>query len=330
MIRRLVALVSVPIIIFGLLGTWGLINSTNSGRRLALIVNTWNDFPSENTTDVDAMPAQALQAYFALRSIGFSDEDVYLMLYHPNQSLIDVDGDGSNDLEQATIDNDVVDMANLGAALENLASNLTQYDEAIVYVVGHGYNMSESSSAFSFENGDLVTETEFDRWLDLIECKHLTILLDFCYSGDFAGSLKDTGRLIVSAAEDGKESWYYWDWARLLNTTNKAVYGNSGSAFFHPFWKKFGEGTTIEDAYDYGKGECVRWGSIDTRNARAKNVTQIQNPQIYSIYRTDLEKFVFFFPGGSSVYYVALLILSFYELVIIAAAVVTWIQRPRH
>ena len=93
-----------PIIVLTLLIVWSQIDSLVQGRRLALIVNTWNDFPNENATDVDAMPAQALQAYFTLKERGFSEENINLMLCHHNQSFIDVEGDGSNDLEQVVVD----------------------------------------------------------------------------------------------------------------------------------------------------------------------------------------------------------------------------------
>jgi hypothetical protein len=268
------------------------------------------------------MPAQALQAYFALRSRGFSDDEICLMVFHSNQSSIDIDGDGSNDLPNAVIDSDLVSKESLHTAIDGLASNSTQYDEAIIYVIGHGNGAGESS-AFSFESGNLVAASEFSRWLDKIKCKSLVILLDFCYSGDFAKSLEKSGRLIISAAEDSKESWFYWDWAKELNATEIAVFGNSGSAFFHPFWKRYGEGATIDDAFNYGKEKCFRWGFIDTKNVRAKNVTQTQNPQIYVGDRTFLENFVFLFPGGSSAFLIAVFLLSFSETAIIAAAVVS-------
>jgi hypothetical protein len=330
MIKRIVVLILIPIVVFLLLIAWGQINATAPGRRFALIVNTWNDFPNENATDVGAMPAQALQAYFALKNRGFSDEDIYLMLYHPNQSFIDVEGNGLNDLARAHVDDAEVTKENLRIALDALAGNVTQYDEAIVYVVGHGDNMSGSSSAFSFESGDIVTGNEFGTWLNHYKCKQLTILLDFCFSGNFAKPLEDSGRSIVSAAEDDKESWYYWNWGGQLNTTDKAIYGNSGSAFFHPFWKKFSEGATIEEAFNYGREECIRWGDTDNTNPRARNVVQVQNAQIFSINRTVFENFVYFFPGGQPVWWSAVLILSFYETIIISATLATWVQRHRH
>lgn len=313
-------LMILPIIIFTSLGFYGTFLSSRTDARHLLIVNTWNDFPKENATDVDAMPAQALQAYLALKSRGYLEDEICLMLYHSNDEFIDVDGNDSNDLEEALIDveNDAVNKENLEIALEGIGSISEQYDEVVIYVVSHGHKIGENSSTFSFENGDLVVPEEFGKWLSNINCKHMVVLLDFCFSGNFAKSLEKPGRLVICSAENGKESWYYWNWARLLNETDKAIFGDSGSTFFHPFWRRMGEGATLEEAFEYGKEESFRWGYIDNRS---KNTTQIQNPQMYIRERNLLESFVFFYPGGPLGLLIATVVLVLVEVAIITAAV---------
>jgi len=318
-LRKVSILAAIPIIAYVSFGVYGIYLSNTTIRQHFLIVNTWNDFPGENATDVEAMPAQALQAYFVLKSKGCQDNQIDLMLYHCNEDSVDIDGNGTNDLPRASIDaeNDVVNKGNLEAAIKRLGNIAGQYDEVTIYIIAHGQIVGGGSSAFSFENSNLVTSEEFNRWLNGINCKRLMIFLDFCYSGNFAKSLERPGRLIVSASEDVQEAWFYWDWARSLNDTNTAIFGNSGSAFFHPFWKKLDEGESIEQAFEYGKQECYRWGFID---GKSKNVTQAQNPQMYFKEMDPLEKFIFFFPGGPSTWLVATVLLAFIETAIIVAA----------
>jgi len=117
------------------------------------------------------------------------------------------------------------------------------------------------------------------------------ILLDFCYSGNFGSVLNKPSRVIVTSTEDNKISWYYWSWR--LDETDKEIFGSSGSTFFHPFWEKIKEGATLQEAYQYGKEKCLRWSYIDPKS---KNVTQNQDPQMYTQNRTIWEEFVYFYP----------------------------------
>jgi hypothetical protein len=291
-----------------------------SGRQLVVIANTWNDFPKENATDVDAMPAQALQAYLVLKNGGFTDSQIELMLYHPNNTLIDVDGDGTNDLIGAMIDSEnyLVTKETLRASIDELLKEAGKNDEVTIYIVAHG-ELVGGSVGFSFESGYTVTSKEFEGWFTNSTCKRLNIFLDFCYSGNFARSLAKAGRRVIYAAEDSREEWFYWSWRDLLNETDRATFGNSGSAFFHPFWKKFSEGSTVYEALQYGKEQCLRWGSIDSKS---RSMTQVQNPGIYTQERSFWEDFVFHYPGGSGTLVVSTILLAFVETIIITLVLV--------
>jgi hypothetical protein len=306
---------ALPVFLFMSIGICGWIAAQLTRTRYALITNTWNDF--REAEDVDAFPAQALQAYYVLKSMGYQDGRVCLMVYHVNDSSIDGNSDGVNDLHGAVIDfeNDLVSKSNLRHALENLSRQVRQCDEVMIYLVGHGNVTDGGSVALSFENHEFVTQTEFSDWLDSIRCDRMTIFLDFCYSDDFGKSVVAPGRTVVCSSEDKKESWYYWNWG--LNSTEKANFGDSGSAFFHPLWKKMGEGATLQEAFRYAKEQCYRWGLIDPNSA---STTQAQDPQMYVRERGVLDEFVFFYPGGlvgllavAAVALVVELILFFYS-----------------
>ncbi len=123
-----------------------------------------------------------------------------------------------------------------------------------------------------------MNEEEFAEWLNEIQCKKIVVLLDFCNSGNFASSLIGPGRIIVASAADNNDAWYYWESGTILKETSKEIFGNSGSIFFHPFWKKIGEGGTIEEAYEYGKEQMLRWAIIDPEN---RYVVEHQDPQMF-------------------------------------------------
>jgi len=317
--NKVLLILFIPILIVISVGLSGMIlASINTGKRHILILNTWNDFPLENATDVDAMPAQALHAYLVLNDRGYREDEIYLMLYHPNDNLIDVNGDGENDLPKVVIDveNYQVNKENLVAWLEKISNISDRYDEIIIYIVAHGEQTNGNFSAFSFENGGRITSKEFTEYLKPIKYRKMILLLDFCYSGNFGSVLIKPGRVIVASAEDNKISWYYWNWR--LNETDKKIFGSSGSVFFHPFWNKVKEGATIQEAYQYGREKCLRWSNFDPKS---KNIIQNQNPQIYTQERTICEEFVFFYPGGFEIFIFTTIAVILIEIVILFAII---------
>ena len=56
--------------------------------------------PSPSRIDSDGFPASALKVYWTLKNAGYTDDNIFLMLYHTNDSVIDIKaGDGIlNDL----------------------------------------------------------------------------------------------------------------------------------------------------------------------------------------------------------------------------------------
>lgn len=248
--------------------------------RFALIISTSDNFVCANAYGVDSFSAQALQAYWILKDLGYSDDEIVLMLYHVNDDFIDVDGDGHNDLQDAVIDveNEYVTKERLHEEMRNLASIIDPNDELIVYLIDHGEHDNKSSASLLFEVGGSLGEEEFAEWLNEIRCREIVVLLDFCNSGNFASSLIGPGRIIVASAADNNDAEYYWESATILKGTNKEVFGNSGSIFFHPFWKKIGEGGTIKEAYEYGRSQMQRWAIIDPED---RDNIIYQDPQIF-------------------------------------------------
>jgi glycosylphosphatidylinositol transamidase (GPIT) subunit GPI8 len=172
-------------------------------ERHAVICNTGNDFPDYYLEEVDSFPAQSIQAYLALKKLGYQDDQITLMVYHTNDDLVDVDGDGNNDLGKAVIDyeNGAVTKENLRAELMRLASTAGSDSEVVIYIVGHG-GYAEGNVVFAFEDGSRVSYEELIGWLDGLNSNRVVLLFDFCYSGSFLGNkFPFTGTYITSASD---------------------------------------------------------------------------------------------------------------------------------
>jgi hypothetical protein len=278
------------------IGVIGIINF-HSSENYALIMNTWNDFPEDYHYNGDSFPGQALQAYFVLKEKGYNDDKIFLLVYHSGDNFIDFDYDFNNDLNNAVIDvdNEEVNKTRFIHVLDYLSNIITVKDNFLIYLTGHGKYDEKGISSISFENGDLITQVELGSLLDKIMCNKMIILLDFCYSGDFNVTLNKPGRTLITASANNVKSWFYWDWGRYLSPDNKRIFGDSGSAFFHPFWLKWNENTSIEDAYLYGNEQHVKWVDIFEES---RDIIEVQKPQFFIKKRSFLDKFIFFYPGG--------------------------------
>jgi glycosylphosphatidylinositol transamidase (GPIT) subunit GPI8 len=202
---------------------------------------------SSTLLDKDGFPAQVLQAYYILRGHGYDDDHITLMLYHTNDGVIDIEGDGTNDLTNAVIDveDDAVTKSRFETEMQNLANTANANDEVLIYMVDHG--SQAVTEHFHFETGGDLSDTEMDSLLDGFTCERMTVLVDSCYSGGFISSLDGANRIAVSATsiDDGLNTAKYWAEA------NPPSVPYAGSWFFHPFWERIDAGDSIQSALDY-------------------------------------------------------------------------------
>ncbi|MHA1913167.1 MAG: C13 family peptidase [Promethearchaeota archaeon] len=220
--------------------------------------------PPPSSIDSDGFPAQALQVYWILRNHGYSDDNIFLMLYHTGDTVIDIDAtDGiPNDLVGAEIDvenNDVnasrfireLDISNS----DSFASTLRGRDQLIIYMVDHGSNnyISDGNATFHFEaDNSFLNETKFVDLVSQIPCRRMLINVDFCFSGNFLNENSNIGSswynipnsILITSTSD-LLSWYWRD--------NTNADGFAGSFFFHQFWDQLDQNQTIIDAFNFAK-----------------------------------------------------------------------------
>ncbi|MFW9942353.1 MAG: C13 family peptidase [Candidatus Thorarchaeota archaeon] len=243
--------------------------------------------PPPSNVDTDGFPAQALQVYWILKEQGYTDDNIFLMLYHTGDDIIDIDAsDGFlNDLNrsgvtaQIDVENDDVNATRFKQELDvsnsGFASNINSKDQLILYMVDHGSNtvLGDGNATFHFEADDsYITELEFFNLVKQINCERMLINIDICFSGNFLNENLNIGT-----------SWYDLPNALLITSTtdifswcwrnNNNADGFAGSWFFHPFWDQLNKNMTIESAFNFAK-DWIPSGQVLTIN-------DIQSPLIY-------------------------------------------------
>ena len=222
--------------------------------------------PPPSGINSDGFPAQALQVYWILKNHGYTDDNIFLMLYYKNDAdgIIDISkfDTYSDDLEHdgvpAVIDiaNDSVTAARFKQELNvshsgSFASKIHPEDYLIIYMCDHGSNkiLADGNATFHFEaDHSFITEFEFYNLVKEIECQRMMINVDCCFSGNFLNANANVGaswydieNCIFVSASANLLSWYY------INNNN--VDGFAGSWFFHIFWDVLDHNGTIDTAY---------------------------------------------------------------------------------
>ena len=219
--------------------------------------------PSPGGINSDGFPAQVLQVYWILKDHGYTDDNIFLMLYWKN----DIDGlvniyrnDGIlDDTIGAVIDvlDDDVNASRFKQELNPLvegsfANSIKPNDYLIIYMVDHGSNkiFPNGSATFHFEaDNSFITEFEFYSLVKDIACSRMMINVDCCFSGNFLNSGPNVGNswydipnCIMVTASSNRPSWYW------INNANGD--GWAGSWFFHVFWDALDNNATINTAYN--------------------------------------------------------------------------------
>jgi hypothetical protein len=239
--------------------------------------------PPPSNVDSDGFPAQALQVYWILKNHGYTDDNIFLMLYHTGDPEIDIyANDGiPNDLNRSgtdaviDVENDDVNASRFKQELDvsisgSFASGIKSNEQLIIYLVDHGSNkiLSDGNATFHFEADDsYITEMEFFNLVKLINCERILINIDICFSGNFlnAGlSWYNIPKSILITSTTDIFSWYWRD--------NNNADGFAGSWFFHQFWNELNQSETIGDAFNNAINHIP--------TGQVKTINEIQSPLI--------------------------------------------------
>lgn len=246
--------------------------------------------PPPSGLNSDGFPAQALQVYWILKNHGYTDDNIFLMLYYKDDvdGIIDISifdtypDDLVHDGSPAVIDvaNNSVTASRFKEELDvshagSFASGIRPEDYLIIFMCNHGSNAipgQTPNATFHFEaDNSFITELEFYNLVSQIECQRMMINLDCCFSGNFlnqnvvGNSWYDIDNCIMVSAASNLLAWYY--------INNKNPDGFAGSWFFHWFWDVLDHDGSILDAYNFAS----TWPPA----VRPMPLSVIQNPMMY-------------------------------------------------
>ncbi|MHA1378245.1 MAG: hypothetical protein ACTSRG_07670 [Candidatus Helarchaeota archaeon] len=231
-------------------------------------VRLWYTDNVENTTGIiptynsDEFPAQAIQAYWTLRSHGWNDTNIFLMI-----------NSGDNDVRiwDPAIDDYVNVSAHIDVAgndvnktrflkelnpfdINSFAHKIDADDELIIYMVGQGSNNNtDGNASYHFDTGGNVTEIELENLLRQIFCPKKILLVDMNYAGNFiTGPLNSTPKTMIASSGYDNDT-YFWP-----KVTSGILLGPpAGSLFFNAFWNQLNASLTLETAFNYAKNNYI-------------------------------------------------------------------------
>ena len=123
-------------------------------------------------------------------------------------------------------------------------------------IYGNAYFFTYNSSDSLYDQETKITDKELDNWLDVLDSKHIAIILENCYSGRFF-ALRQSDRILLAAG--GKHIFCPCNWSTYLK-----------DQIFGFFFRQALDGVadinndgwvTIEEAYHYLRLPVI-WYSI--------------------------------------------------------------------
>lgn len=126
--------------------------------------------------------------------------DITLECGDEMSSPLDLDGDGIDDIQYAATKDNIKNI------FVKLSQILTDKDQLIVFVVGHGGIDTESYICLWNSNNNLYS-SEMADYIKDINAGYITLIFGQCYSGGFVKSLKAENRLVISACRENEKSW---------------------------------------------------------------------------------------------------------------------------
>jgi hypothetical protein len=208
-----------PSTAFGLLGQWGNIHPLINCDIWAVLVCGYNDISDTFDDDTNGM-------YSVLRGLGVPDDHIFYVSPHSGHAGVDRP----------------TSRTNVRWAINEVASRSDIKDKVLFLYSSHG-NVNFVSCVPGSPDGGSITANEMDNWLDAINCKEMTIIIEACHSGSFIGKYKDgtymaaeneltgdgeTNRVVFTSASTDTSSWGDVDGASDPNpadTGSESIYG---------------------------------------------------------------------------------------------------------
>ncbi|NYT02742.1 MAG: caspase family protein [Methanosarcinales archaeon] len=164
----------------------------------AVLVCGYDDISDTFDDDTNGM-------YGVLRNLGVPDDHIFYVSPHSGHTGVDRP----------------TSRTNVRWAIDQVAARADVKDKVVILYSSHG-NVNLVSCVPGTADGGSISASEMDTWLDGINCKEMTIIIEACHSGSFIGKYKDgtyaagetelTGdgevnRVVFTSASSDTSSW---------------------------------------------------------------------------------------------------------------------------
>lgn len=174
-------------------------------------------------------------------------------------SPLDLDGDGSADVQYAATKQNISTVFNI------LSRKLTSADNLFIYTTDHGYQIDGTHVGMCLWNEN-ITDVEFAREIDKVNARSINICMMQCHSGGFMDDLRRNNRIITTSCTQDQgatarppdfaysEFAYHW----ISAVAGKTPYG------VRVYADANGDGVvSMREAFEYAK-RMDQWKKTET------------------------------------------------------------------
>jgi hypothetical protein len=179
-------------------------------------VRYWNDCAFIYSTLINKYSFDKEKVYILMADGTSAAIDRHLLNGTYDSSPLDLDGDGSNDIQYAATKN------NISSVFNTLANIITSNDNVFVFTTDHG---GSGSSLILW--GEVMTGTEFATEINKINtAESINIVMEQCYSGGYISALAGNNRVISTACSATELSYsmsnllydeFVYHWTSAIN-----------------------------------------------------------------------------------------------------------------
>ena len=206
----------------------------NGGVKDSLnYIRYWNDCAAIYSTLVNVYGYNRNHIY-VLMSDGTNPAYDRRTNYGFDSSPLDLDGDGTNDIQYAATRNNVI------SVLNQLSNTLTSDNNLFIYTMDHG-GISDNNSYICLWNNEVLFDYEFASLLSNINANAINICMGQCHSGGFIDNLSNNKYVIATACKfnevshslyngcDGYDAFVYYWTAAVTGAYPNGVAANADS-----------------------------------------------------------------------------------------------------
>ena len=117
-----------------------------------------------------------------------------------DSSPLDLDGDGTNDIQYAAT------KANITAVFNTLSQIMTNQDNLFIFTTDHG-GLNSGQSVFMYLWNETIQDSQFATEVNKINAKSINIVMEQCHSGGFIDNLASNNRVIATACKANESSY---------------------------------------------------------------------------------------------------------------------------